>query len=424
MPPTFVRRLPIYLLLVIVLFGAVLRIVNFNPSIHRTPDERTYTRQADIVRAQGVAGYRFLGQELAQNLPAVSRYPSPLRVGYITLLARWMDITGDSSIVAGARLSLLCSVATLVLIAFFAYRYLAPVVAVVATLFYAVFPFDLTIFRRTWEESFMSLLTMGILVMAACIAHENARLRYAALAGFTCLGFLALTTKENSGLTFLLCAAGVALHFLLQRERRMAILTVVSAAIAVMAYVAVLGVLFGGVANSLALVRGYAHYSGINPYSVQYDSGPVWLFPEGLFLASPFVFIAGLLGLFFAVYRVLRRRLAAVDLPLGIAVLTAGMILIQLVMNRYSFRYTAPVYGPLCLLAGIGFAAVTPTLYRLLAPLGRIVAYGILSFAVVVAALRDMNFAQERLLGPDIQDLVIRPILGLRPAPVPRDYPQ
>jgi len=52
------------------------------------------------------------------------------------------------------------------------------------------------------------------------------------------------------------------------------------------------------------------------------------------------------------------------------------------------------------------------------------VAYGILSFAVVVAALRDMNFAQERLLGPDIQDLVIRPILGLRPAPVPRDYPQ
>jgi hypothetical protein len=100
------------------------------------------------------------------------------------------------------------------------------------------------------------------------------------------------------------------------------------------------------------------------------------------------------------------------------------MILIQLVMNRYSFRYTAPVYGPFCLLAGIGFAAVMPTLYSVLAPLGRMTAYGILSFALVVAALRDLNFARERLLAPEIQDLVIRPILGLPPAPVPLNYPR
>lgn len=423
MSPKFVRRLPVYLLLVIVVFGAVLRITNFNPTIRRTPDERTYTRQADIVLARGAAGYRSLGQDLAQNLPAVSRYPSPLRVGYITLLAIWMRLTGDASVVAGAKLSLLCSLLTLILLAFFAYRYLSAVIAVVATLFYAVFPFDLTIFRRTWEESLMSLITMGILLLAACMAREKANLRYAALAGFVCLGVLALTTKENSGLVFLLCAAGLTLHYLLQRDRRMVILTVASAAVAVVAYVVVLSVLFGGVANSLALVRGYAHYSGINPYSVQYDSGPVWLFPEGLFLASPFLFIAGLLGFCIAVYRALRRRFADVDLPVGIALLTASMILIQLIMNRYSFRYTAPVYGPLCLLAGIGFTAVMPALYSLLAPLGRLTAYGILGFALVVAALRDLNFARERLLGPEIQDLVVRPILGLPPAPVPLDYP-
>jgi hypothetical protein len=64
-----------------------------------------------------------------------------------------------------------------------------------------------------------------------------------------------------------------------------------------------------------------------------------------------------------------------------------------------------------------------PALYSLLAPLGRLTAYGILGFALVVAALRDLNFARERLLGPEIQDLVVRPILGLPPAPVPLDYP-
>jgi len=425
MPLAVVRKLPFYLLLAVFVFGAVLRVVYFDPAISRTPDERTYTRQADLVLEQGATGYRALGQELAQNLPAVSRYPSPLRVGYITLLALWMDLTGDASVLAGAHLSLLCSLATLALIAFFSYRYLSPVVAVVATLFYAVFPFDLTIFRRTWEESFMSLLTVCILALVAYIARENANRRYIALAGFTCVGFLALTTKENAGIVFLLCAAGLTLHFLLQRNRSGAILTAASAAVAVLAYVVVLGALFGGVANALTLVRGYTHYSGINPYSVQYDSGPVWLYPEGLFLASPFLFLVGLLGIAAALYRVLHRRSSVdIDLPLGIGLLTVSMILIQLVMNRYSFRYTAPVYGPICLLAGIGFDAVLPALDRLLAPLGRAAAYGILGFALGVAALRDLNFARERLIVPETQDLVIRPILGLPPAPVPKDSPQ
>ena len=425
MPLAVVRKLPFYLLLAVFVFGAVLRVVYFDPAISRTPDERTYTRQADLVLEQGATGYRALGQELAQNLPAVSRYPSPLRVGYITLLALWMDLTGDASVLAGAHLSLLCSLATLALIAFFSYRYLSPVVAVVATLFYAVFPFDLTIFRRTWEESFMSLLTVCILALVAYIARENANRRYIALAGFTCVGFLALTTKENAGIVFLLCAAGLTLHFLLQRNRSGAILTAASAAVAVLAYVVVLGALFGGVANALTLVRGYTHYSGINPYSVQYDSGPVWLYPEGLFLASPFLFLVGLLGIAADLYRVLHRRSSVdIDLPLGIGLLTVSMILIQLVMNRYSFRYTAPVYGPICLLAGIGFDAVLPALDRLLAPLGRAAAYGILGFALGVAALRDLNFARERLIVPETQDLVIRPILGLPPAPVPKDSPQ
>ena len=425
MPLAVVRKLPFYLLLAVFVFGAVLRVVYFDPAISRTPDERTYTRQADLVLEQGATGYRALGQELAQNLPAVSRYPSPQRVGYITLLALWMDLTGDASVLAGAHLSLLCSLATLALIAFFSYRYLSPVVAVVATLFYAVFAFDLTIFRRTWEESFMSLLTVCILALVAYIARENANRRYIALAGFTCVGFLALTTKENAGIVFLLCAAGLTLHFLLQRNRSGAILTAASAAVAVLAYVVVLGALFGGVANALTLVRGYTHYSGINPYSVQYDSGPVWLYPEGLFLASPFLFLVGLLGIAAALYRVLHRRSSVdIDLPLGIGLLTVSMILIQLVMNRYSFRYTAPVYGPICLLAGIGFDAVLPALDRLLAPLGRAAAYGILGFALGVAALRDLNFARERLIVPETQDLVIRPILGLPPAPVPKDSPQ
>jgi hypothetical protein len=66
----------IYLLVGIVLLGAALRATYFNPDIDRTPDERTYTRQAHMVLDHGVTGFGILGQELAQNPAAVSCYGS------------------------------------------------------------------------------------------------------------------------------------------------------------------------------------------------------------------------------------------------------------------------------------------------------------------------------------------------------------
>ena len=60
-----------------------------------------------------------------------------------------MRLTGDTSVLSGAHLSLVLDLASLFLLALAAYRFLSPTVAVVATLFYAVLPFDLTVFRRT-----------------------------------------------------------------------------------------------------------------------------------------------------------------------------------------------------------------------------------------------------------------------------------
>jgi len=90
----------------------------------------------------------------------------------------------------------------------------------------------------------------------------------------------------------------------------------------------------------------------------------------------------------------------------------------QVVTQHYNFRFTAPVYGSACLLAGIGVDAVLPTFHRVLAPLGRVTVWIILGFAISMAALRDLNFARERLIGPEIPDLALRPVLGLPPAPL------
>lgn len=418
-------RLPVLLLTVILIAAAILRITYFNPGLARTPDERTYTRQALIELAQGPAGFGFLGREFYRNPAMVSRLPSPARVGFISLVAAFMRITGDYSPLAGAYLSLFASLASLLLVAFTAYRFLSPAAAVVATLFYAVFPFDLTVYRRAWEESLIAMLTLAILALAARMGGLRGGRFYAALAAFAALGVLCFTTKQNSALVFLLAAAGLALQFFLRGKRRAAVLTAASAAAATAAYLVLLAGLFGGFVSSINLVREYIHYSGINPYSVQFDSGPLWMIPAGFFLTSPFLLVASLAGFAVTLSKAVRARsLAGEGLPLGIVLIAGIMVLLQVVTHRYSFRYMAPIFGPICLLAGIGADAVLPHFYKLLVPLGRTAAWAILGFAVAVAALRDFNVARSRFLLPQIQDLAMRPILGVPPAPVPPDYPR
>ena len=411
--------IPFCLLLAIVACGTALRVYNFHPGLARTPDERTYTRQADIVLVHGAEGFRALGRELTANLPEVSLYPSPLRVGYISLLAAWMRLTGDDGAVAGARLSLLCSLISLVLIAAAGWRFLSPTVAVVAALFFAVSPFNLTVSRRTWQEACIDLVTLVTLFVANQIgvSGRRSRVRGLALAFFCVLGLLALTAKENAGVAFLLCAGGLAVHQYRGHDRRGATLTVGSAAMAVLAYAAVLSWLFGGVEHAFALVRACARVSATNPYDLQYDAGPPWMFAAGLLRVSPFVCVAGLAGAaatLRAGSRSSPRKRAA--LGLGITLLTAGMLLTQVAVHRYSLRYTAPIDGAACLLAGIGVEAVLVPLRRGLAPLGSVAGWGLLSFALLVAAWRDFDFAQRTLIRTEAPDLALRPILGLPPA--------
>jgi hypothetical protein len=413
-------RLTTVLLLAALLIGFVIRLQNFSPEISRTPDERTYTRQANIVLTMGTPGFRFLGQELENDMPAVALYPSPLRIGYISLLVRFMRLTGNSSVLAGAQLSLLCSLACLLVIAFTAYCFLSPTAAIVATLFFAVYPFDLVVSGRTWQEALINLLATLFLTLGALIARTQSLRRYICLGAFTVLGVLALATKENLGIAFLLCAFGLVVYFLFRHDREAAILTASSAAVSVLTYVLILGALFGGVIHALYLVRTYAHYSGLNPYSAQYESGPVWMFPAGLFRISPFVFVAAVGGFGLVLFRAFHaRRPADAGLPLGIALMTAGILLVQIVSQRFNFRLTAPAFGSMCMLAGIGADAALTALHRLLAPLGNVVAWGVLGFAVSIAALRDFNFAQDNLILPQVPDLPLRNVLSVPPASVP-----
>jgi len=411
-------------LVAIVLLGAAIRIHFFIPDLVRSPDEQTFARQANVILAQGTAGPTALGKEFFQDPVAFSQSPSPARVGYLVLLAAFMRVIGDHSTLAGAQLSLLCSLAALSLVAFIAWRALSASVAIIATLLYTVFPFELTVSRRAWQESFIALVALVIVAVAVHVARTHSIRRTVGFISFFLLGVLSITTKENLAIHFMLCAAGLTLHFILKGQHRAAILAAACAAASGIVSVAILASVFGGFTNYVTLERDFIHYS-FGPYEMQFNTGPAWMFPAAFFRSCPILAVAALAGFATTLYRFSRSgSFACADFAVGLVFLSFGTIAIQFATQRYNFRYTAPAFGPLCLLGGIGIEAVLQALGKLLAPLGRTVAWAILGFAISVAALRDFNHARDHFLLPRLQDLALRPISDVPPSPLPIENPR
>lgn len=409
-------------LIFLVLGGAALRIHFFSHDLARSPDERVYARQANMVLANGtLPGLRSLAEELAADPVNVGKYPSPLRAGFILTDASWMQLTGDNTPAGAAQLSLLCSMLALALLAACAYRWLPPFAALAATLLYAVFPLELTIARRAWQDALISLVGLALLALAIALARASQRMRAPLLAFFTLLGAYAFTVKENLGLAFLLCGAGLAVHLFARGRRTAALLVCASTAAGAALAVVLLSWIYGGLGVFLQLEHTMLHHSAGTAYDLEFNMGPAWMFPAALLRVAPVAMLAALLGGMAALYRPLRARsLARADVWAGMVLLAAGTMLIQVATARYDLRYTAPVYGALLLLAGDGVARITPGLYRRLLPLGAVAAWAILGSALAVAALRDLNFARDKLLNTGMQDLALRPVLGVAPLPPPQ----
>jgi len=410
---------PIVLLIGVVLAGMALRIYFFDPGIARSPDEGTYTRQANVLLARGMAGIQELTRELAANPAIVARNPSPARIGYLSVLAGFMRLTDDTSVVAGATLSLLSSFATLSLLAFISYRVLSAPAAVAATVFYSVFPFDLTISRRAWQDSFIALCCFAIFSLAVYLARAKPARHIAAFVVLAILGFLSITIKANAEIFFLLSMGGLTVYFLVKRDRRAAIYTACSATAALVVSAAALSWICGGLARWIAIEREFTYYSGVNPYCLQYDAGPAWMFPAAFFRTSPVVVLAALAGVLSAIYgRVRARSLGRLDLTLGLCLITVSMLLLQVITERYCFRFTAPVYGTICMLAGMGIAAALPLFSRLAAPVGRRAAWAVFGLLLVAAAVRDLNYANEKFIATGFRDLALRQVYGVPPMPL------
>jgi len=230
------RGFAAFLLLVfLVIGGAGIRLTSLDSVVRRSPDERTYTWEANTVLSSGMDGIRTLAAQFYAT-PSNFDYPPPSRVGFIWLLARVMDATGNTTPQAGAWLSCAASILSLLLVAGIGWKFFGPRIAIVALLFYSVSPVALSIARRAWEEAVIELLALVIILLASLIvaadrggdaagmrhkflSRENSRgfLVFVTLL-YLCAGAFCVTVKETAVLAFAACSFWVLGAALRRRE--------------------------------------------------------------------------------------------------------------------------------------------------------------------------------------------------------------
>jgi len=157
--------------LIIFSLGIFLRIYNLNNVASRSPDENVYTYQAGMIAQNGLGITKLLVKNYNSN-PKMWVYPPPTRIGYLSVLAGVMKLTGKIGMDTGAYISVSASILSLILLVILGLRFLNPVVTFYALLAMSVSPMELAIARRTWQDALLGLCGF-LLIYLACEITRN-----------------------------------------------------------------------------------------------------------------------------------------------------------------------------------------------------------------------------------------------------------
>jgi 4-amino-4-deoxy-L-arabinose transferase-like glycosyltransferase len=336
---------PIVLLAFLVCVAAGLRVANFSNVNTRTPDERVYTYQAKTWLESGRAGVRSMVDEYKGD--AETRwYPPPTRVGMIRLVADMMRWTGRGDESVGARISCAASIGSLVVLALIGIRFLPPWAACAAMLFYAVFPADLAIARRTWTDALVELAGL-LLIWFTCEITRNPK-RIIWLPLFAAVGSLGVLVKESMPVPYGLCALWILWMLVRRREWSRVAILIGATAIGMGASLWWLSFQVGSLADYVGIVMGIPKANAANPYAIEYASGSPWLMLQAFWIVAPVASLLSVAGLL----AVLKKRGGPL---VFLACFTVAYIGIAMAMPHFlNLRYVGNTFGTFCLLAGLG----------------------------------------------------------------------
>lgn len=357
-------QLGIATIIALLCLGIGLRLANVsNVSLSdRSPDERVYTRLANTFLQQGNAGVRFLVEEYQRDPSVRVTYPPVTRIGYLWLLAATMRITGKTDENAGAYLSCAVSIGSLFILTLIGIRFFPPGAALAALLFFAAFPPELALARRTWGDALVGFLALALVWSAAEIIRDSRPRIWYLL--FIVTGTLGLVVKESWPVVYGLCAVWLLWILLVQRREWKNGLSLILGGLAgITVSVAWLANSAGGLWVVVEVLNNWFSAVGASAYTLEYQSGPGYLLLKAFWILSPAPAALWLIGL--AVVLSSRPGLNFLRVPTDaanwrgigwIALFMLSYLCLPMILPYWlNLRYMSVIYGPFCLLAGLGF---------------------------------------------------------------------
>ena len=340
--------------------------------------------------------------------------PPPTRAGFLYALAGVMAVTGRTDVMAVVWLSSAASVMSLLLLARIAWRFLNPLAAVFALSFYAVSSLPLMTGRRAWQDATVEMLTLCLILAGAEIV-SGAR-HWARLLAFTIAGAACITMKEMPALIFAVLSAGVLAALWQQRSSGKTFLLFsvfwiasVGAALCWLTY------LLGDARLLLKYPAMTSTFLSISPYSIAYESGTTLDLVHGMWIVSPLATICFPLG----VIALRRSEFPTANANRMIAAALAGLTLLLTaaalaVPHHLNFRYLCPAFGPFYLIAGLGLNWAAAALSEQLRHSERPFFAAGIAVVLVASAVSDYETFQRRFVAPQLQDLSVKMVLGMK----------
>jgi 4-amino-4-deoxy-L-arabinose transferase-like glycosyltransferase len=398
--------------------GIWLRCQHMTDVLSRSPDERTYTAYAARLADEGFGVYRELLSTYDGN-PSGWIYPSPTRFGHVLLFAAMMKVTGNRDGRAGAAVSWIFSILSLLLVAWIGIRFFNPAAGLLAAAFLAFSFGELGMARRAWQDSTFGFCGL-LLVYLTCeiTAAPRRKIWYAVFFG---VGTFALLTKETAFLCFGLCGLWLAVILLFQEKSWKLFAGLLLGGLGSLLLAFAVWAALAGMANLALASVDHSTRSAAGEWAKLYCSGPWYQFFYLLWIVGPLTAAMAAVGAVVAMFGRaphFRRFSGLRDVrAAGMIVLMAcGFIgLAAFVPNLQYLRIISPADGTYCLLAAIGLCYLAALARHALPGLPRHAITGLAVVAVVLAGLRDYDAFTRVVVASGMEELSvsgIRSVMG------------
>lgn len=267
------------------LLGVALRLYAYYVPKQDTPDEKTYILYANRQLDRGLLDAVKENVLIYNNVEYWRWYPVPTRLGYTTPEALKIKLLGKDFEYQPV-ISLLCSVLTLLLLAYAAYCHFGIAGAYVVSLVQGTFLPSIDIARRIWPESMTEFLCAALFISALLILKRGKVLTLYSLP-YLLFGVYFFYVKDSYLLILFICSLPPFVYFLYQRKFLEALLMFLLGVSLIILGLSSLASLSGGFDLLVETYKLHTEAHSMNQYAIDYQSGDWTMFFKIFYTLAP-----------------------------------------------------------------------------------------------------------------------------------------